>query len=192
MKKILISLFLTSLLLTACGGSDSTTDGTTEDSEEAFYFTYKTSEFEMEVPDDWEIEDAFTPEYPDNLEVAFKNAIQDSVFTSNVTVLKENNTRGDTSYDFGQRKLADHEGTLVNFALISQETVTLTVGGAESKTMLSIFEGKNDNSGPKLRFMQITLTKGTEAWTVTGTARSGEDELILETIDTMLRSFTLK
>lgn len=191
MKKFLSGLLLASVLLTACGGSDSTTDGETEESDQVFYFRYKTAEFEMDVPDTWEIIDAFTSEYPDDLRVAFKDNVQDSIFTPNVTVLREDNTQSDTSYDFAQRKLADHEETLINYSLVSQEVINLEVDGAESKTMLSTFEGKNDTSGPKLTFMQVTLTNGQKAFTATASFRAGEDEFTVEELDTMLRSFTL-
>lgn len=192
MKKILSFLLAGSLFLAACGGTDTaTTTGQTEDSEQVFYFNYKTAEFGMDVPDDWEIVDSFTSEYPDDLRVAFKNNIKDSIFTANVTVLREDNTASDTSYDLAQRKLADHEETLLNYALLSQEVVNLLVNGAESKTTLSTFEGKNDTAGPTLDFMQVTLTKGDKAWTVTATYRNGEDVFTVEKMDTILRSFTL-
>jgi len=192
MKKTFTFLLVASLFLSACGGSDSTTtDGETTDSDQVFYFDYKTAEFDVQVPDTWEIIDSFTSEYPDDLRVAFKNNVQDSIFTANVTVLREDNTESDTSYDFAQRKLADHEKTLINYSLVSQEVINLQVDGADSKTMLSTFEGKNDTSSPKLTFMQVTLTKGQKAFTITASYRTGEDELTVEELDTILRSFTL-
>lgn len=184
-------MLLVTLLFSACGGTETTELGETDESEEVFYFTYKTAEFEMEVPDDWEIVDAFTSEYPQDLRVAFKNNIQDSVFTANVTVLREENTQDDTSYDYAQRKVADHEETLLNYSLLSQEVVNLEVDGAESKTILSTFEGKNSSSGPSLIFMQVCLTKAEDAWTVTASYRDGEEPFTVEELDTMLRSFTL-
>ena len=77
----------------------------------------------MEALEDWELEDSFTSEYPDGLRVAFRNDVKDSIFTANVTVLAEENTGSDTSYDFAQRKLADHEDTLLNYELLEQETI---------------------------------------------------------------------
>lgn len=192
MKKLQIFSLLSVLLLNACGGAQPTTTGETKDSNQAFYFTYKTAEFEMEVPDDWEILDAFTSEYPKDLRVAFKNNIKDSIFTTNITVLREENLEGETSYDYAQRKVADHKKTLLNYALLSQEVLTLNVNGAESKTTLSTFEGKNSSSGPSLTFMQFCLSKADKAWTVTATYRDGEDPFTIEEIETMLRSFTLK
>ena len=104
----------------------------------------------------------------------------------------EENTGNSASYDFAQRKLSDHEDTLLNYELLGQETVTLTVAGAESKTILSTFEGKNETAGPTLEFMQVTLTEGEDAWIVTASTRPGQDEFLTEQMDAMLRSFILR
>ena len=179
-----------SLFLTACGGSDS--GSTTGDTADSYYYTYKTAEFQLEVPKEWEVVDSFTSEYPDGLKVAFRNNVKDSIFTANLTILKEDNTNSDTSYDFAQKKLADHEDTLLNYTLLDQEGITLLVAGAESNTIISTFEGKNETSGPTLDFMQTNLTKNDNAWTVTASYRPGEDEFTVEQLDTMLRSFNLR
>ncbi len=192
MKQILATLLLASLSLTACGGSDESTEGETTESEQNFYFKYETADFSMEVPDQWEIIDSFTSEYPDELRVAFKNNVQSSIFTANVTVIRTENAHSETSYDFGQRLLADHKATLINYELISQEVISLEVGGAASKTSLSKFEGKNESSGPLLNFMQVSLTSGSEALVATATYRSGEDEFTVEELETMLKSFSVK
>ncbi len=180
-----------SLLLSACGGEE-TSGGNGETDESPFTYTYKTAEFQMEALEDWELEDSFTSEYPDGLRVAFRNDVKDSIFTANVTVLVEKNAGSDTSYDFAQRKLADHEDTLLNYELLEQETITLAVAGAESKSVLSKFEGKNETAAPTLQFMQVTLTEAEDAWTVTATYRPGEDEFLIEQMQAMLASFTLR
>lgn len=192
MKKLFSLWVVLSLLLSACGSEETSSDGSTSDSDEPYFYTYKTAEFQMEVPETWELVDSFTSEYPEGLRVAFLNDVKDSVFTANVTILKEENSGDDTSYDFAQKKLADHEDTLINYELIEQESITLEVAGAESKSILSTFEGKNETAGPSLIFQQVSLVKGENAWTVTATYRSGEDEFAIETMETMLRSFILR
>lgn len=191
MKKIFYSVLLFSLILSACGGEEPSSSE--EGSEESAYtYTYKTAEFQMEVLKDWEIVNSFTSEYPDGLRVAFRNDVKDSIFTANITVLAEENAGDDTSYDFAQRKLADHEDTLLNYKLLAQETISLSVASAESKTILYKFEGKNESATPTLEFMQVTLTEVEDAWTITATYRPSEDELLLEQMEAMLRSFTLR
>ncbi|OGJ45286.1 hypothetical protein A3J23_01605 [Candidatus Peregrinibacteria bacterium RIFCSPLOWO2_02_FULL_48_14] len=189
-RLVILSVFF-SLIFSACGGEE-TANGTEENGDNAYTYTYKTAEFQMEVLKDWEVIDSFTSEYPDELRVAFRSKVKDSIFTPNITVLVEENTGNSASYDFAQRKLSDHEDTLLNYELLGQETVTLTVAGAESKTILSTFEGKNETAGPTLEFMQVTLTEGEDAWIVTASTRPGQDEFLTEQMDAMLRSFTLR
>lgn len=190
-KRLFIILSTSSLLLTACGGEDATGEPESGGAE-ARYFTYKTSEYGIEIPDDWETVENFVSEYPNELQAAFRNNVQNTDFTSNVTVLKEANTKKDTSYDYAERKLAEHESTLLNYELLSQEVVSLSVNGAESKTLLSTFQGKNDTSRLSLQFLQVTLANGEDAWVVTATYRPNEDEFVIERMDHMLRSFTLR
>lgn len=191
MKKTYVFLFALSFLLSACGGSEESTDENADESKPGTYFTYKTAEFQMQIPDDWEIMDSFTSEYPNELRVAFRNQVKDTSFTANVSVIREENTRGDSSYDFAQRKLKDHKETLLSYELLEQEVTTLSVSGAESKTLLSTFKGKNESSGLSLNFMQVSLTDSEKAWTVTASYRTSEDEFTIEKMETMLRSFSL-
>jgi len=191
MENSLSLILALSLFLSACGGGDSETI-TTTDSESSYTYTYKTAEYQIEVPKEWDVVDSFNSEYPDGLKVAFRNNVKDSIFTANLTILKEDNTKNDTSYDFAQKKLADHEETLINYKLLDQEGITLQVAGADSNTILSTFEGKNETSGPTLDFMQTNLTKNDNAWTVTASYRPSEDEFTIDELDKMLRSFSLR
>lgn len=192
MKKLATFILGLSLILTACGSAVDSGTSVTTSTGDPYTYTYKTAEFQLEVPKEWEVVDSFTSEYPDGLKVAFRNNVKDSIFTANLTILKEDNIGNEMSYDFAQKKLADHEDTLINYKLITQEGITLLVAGAESNTILSTFEGKNETAGPTLNFMQTNLTKNDNAWTVTASYRPSEDVFVIEELDTMLRSFTLR
>lgn len=192
MKKIFATSLLTALLLTNCGGSSTSTDVSSEDSETPRYITYRTSDFSIDVPDTWKTVNTFTENYPSDLRIAFKNNIQDATFTANVTVLREDNPKELTSADFTQQKLSDHTDHLLNYSLISQDEITLTVSGADSATILNTFSGKNTTSGPTLEFMQVVLTKADKAWTVTASYRDDEDAFTVEKMQTMLNSFAVR
>jgi hypothetical protein len=187
MKRILLTASIAaSLLLSACGAS---TTGATVDSNPPFY-TYETAEFTMEVPLTWEVITAFPSEYPQEIRVAFRNNVKDRDFVANLSVIREDGTR--TNMDHAQKKLSDHESTLLNFALLTQEELTLGFAGGESATILNSFEGKNGASAPLTRFMQTYLSKGNKLWTVTASYDPSEDDFTVERMDTMLRTFTLK
>lgn len=190
MKKFLFLFFGLSLLLSACGGSDE--ESTPEESEVPYYYTYKTADFEIDVPDTWETLTSFTSEYPEGIRVAFRNNIQESDFIANVNVIRENNKKNLTSHDLAQNKLKDHAETLLNYQLLSQEEIMMSVDGGDSQSTLNTFEGKIENTSTPLQFKQITVAKGDMAWIVTATYLSGEDEFVIERMETMLKSFTLK
>ncbi len=192
MKKFLATIFLTSLLLTGCGGSSTVIDVTSSNSETPRYVTYKTSDFNIDVPDTWETLNDFTDDYPSGLRIAFKNNVQNTSFTANVTVVREENAKKLTSADYTQTKLQNHDDHLLNYELISQEELTLTVAGADSATILNIFAGKNTTEGPTLNFMQLVLCKADRAWVVTASYRPDEEDATVEQMETMLNSFAVR
>lgn len=193
MKKLLTLLF-SSLLLTSCGSdtSTSTTDSSTGTSDQSYFYQYITAEFTIDAPEEWEKINEFSSDYPEEIRVAFRNNIKDSDFTANVTVIREDNTSSLTNADWAQKKLNSHAETVLNYQLISQEQLDLTVSSAASTTLLNTFTGKNETDGPSLTFMQTYLTKGDKAWTITATYSPDEDPFVIQKMDTMLRSFALK
>jgi hypothetical protein len=189
MKKLLALTLSTALLFSGCGGSSTIDLG---DNASARYVSYSSSDFKMEVPDTWDTINDFTDEYPSGLRIAFKDNVQNTVFTANVTVLREENPEKLTSADYVQSKLQNHEDHLLNYELLSQDELTLTVAGADSATMLNTFSGKNTADGPSLEFMQVVLCKADRAWVVTATYRSDEDDATVEEMEHMLKSFAVK
>lgn len=193
MKKLLTLTLLSTLFLSACfGGGDSTAGDSVSAGEEAYFITYKSADFEMQVPEGWERITAFTSEYPEELRVLFRNNIIESDFVANVSVMREDNFEAITTNDFAQKKLADHKATLINYRLLSQEDIKLDVGTGTVGTTINTFQGKNDSSTPNLNFMQVYALKGERAWTITATFEPNEDEFTIERMHSMLSSFTLK
>lgn len=189
MKKLLFLSFLSLSLLAACGGDDSEEEQSEEN--QVFYFTYKTADFEIRVPNDWEVETSFTSEFPEGLRVAFQNNLRESSFVANVTVLQENGETETSAFDVAQKKLNDHEATLIDYQLLTQEEITLQVGSSDITTYLNTFEGRSSTSGPLLEFMQTYLVKGSDTWVITASYLPTEDSFVVESMDTMLRSFSL-
>lgn len=189
MKKHLF-LICVALLLPACGGSDS--GSTTEDSDQIFYHTYKTAEFELDVPDDWETINSFSSEYPDTIRIAFRNNIKEGDYIANVTIFKEENPKQLLNADLSQKYLKDHAETLTSYKLIGQEELSLNVLGSPSQTILNTFEGKNDTESSSITYKQTYISEGENAWVVTGSYYSPtEDPFTIERIETMIKSFTV-
>ncbi len=186
-----ITLLLT-LNLAAC--SSSTPVGDLTESELARFITYKTSDFQIEVPEEWETINQFSGQnFPEGIRVAFRNNLkEENDFIANVTVVREDNLKQLTGLDVTQEKLAEHARHLLDYELISQEELLLRVGGGESGTFLNQFKGKNESSGETLEFLQLALSKGNRAWVVTATFDPEEDEFVVERLDKILRSFQVK
>ena len=186
MKKILISLTIASLVLSGCNR-----DTVQSDSEEPFFYTHSTAEFSIDVPEDWEVVNTFTVDYPREIQVGFRNNIKDGDFVANVNIAKEANPRLYGNVDFGQSKLKDHSATLINYQLTEQEEVELMIGNASSVSSMKWFTGKTDTDQKTLHFIQTYLTEAEDAWIVTATHRPDEDPFVIERMETMLKSFTL-
>ena len=190
MKKPLSLIISLAIVLTSCGG---TSEVVTTDSSEIFYHTYRTAEYEIDVPDDWETITAFSSEYPDNIRIAFRDNIKEGDFIANVTVFKEENEKLRLNADISQKYLSDHADTLINYKLISQEEVILDLLGAASQSILNSYEGKNDTKDPTITYIQTYLAEGDYIWVVTASYYAPtEDEFNLERMETMLKSFTVR
>lgn len=193
MKWILNSLLVLTLATSACSGNSvDTGDSGTGDSDTARFVEYKTSDFIIDKPEDWETVTTFTSQYPDGIRAAFRDNVKDGDFVANVTVILEENPEKLTSFDVLQEKMGDHQNSLLDFELLSEETLVLSVGGGESKTTLFTFSGKNESSSEPIEFMQLALAKGEKAYFVTASYDPREDEFTLERLLTILKSFELR
>lgn len=184
MKKILFSLLATAIL-TSCNSSGGSGD-------EPLFYTYETGDFSMDIPDTWEIVTAFNSSYPDGIQIAFKNNVKTGDFVANVNIINERNAKNLTNADLSQRKLKDNAGTLINYKLEESEEIYLKLGTGKSSTFLNTFTGKNEEAGYTFKFIQTYLANGNDAWIITATYVLEEDEFVIERMDKMLRSFTLK
>lgn len=191
MKKPFVLFLSITLLLTACGSSSSDS-GSSSSSDTVRYVEYKTAEFLIDVPEDWETVNSFDSSYPDNIRVAFKDNVKDGDFVANLTVIREANDELLTSFDVIQDKLSEHRDHLLNYELLSEEELTLSIGGGDSKTTLFTFSGKNDTTSETLNFMQLALAKTDRTYIVTATYSPNEDEFVIERLETMLKSFELR
>lgn len=185
-------LLFSVLLLASCGGTNTDGEGSTSDSDTYRFVEYKTSDFILQKPEDWETINSFTSEYPDGIRAAFRDNLKDGDFVANVTVIREDNPDTLTSFDVMQEKLAEHSDHLLGYTLISEEQVTLSIGGGESKTTLFTFTGKNESTSETLEFMQLALAKSDQAYIVTASYDPQEDEFTIERMLTMLKSFELR
>lgn len=185
MKKIISTIFAFILLASCSSASLSGDDNPT-------FYTYETSNYQIDIPDTWEVITDFDSSYTDGIEIAFKNNIKDQKFIANVSIIHERDDESFTNADISQEKLKDNSASLINYNLDSQSEINLNIGGSEATTFLNIFSGKNKSDGYTFNFMQTYLTKGNDIWVVTATNLTDEDEFVVERMEKMLTTFALK
>lgn len=185
MKKLLCFIFA-SILFASCSSVSTGTD------DNPLFYTYETSDYQMDIPDTWEIINNFDSSYPSGIEIAFRNNIKDQKFIANVNIIHEKSQKSLSNADISQEKLKDNSGTLINYSLDSQSEIDLKIGSSDTATFLNKFSGKNKSDGYTFNFMQTYLTKGEDVWIVTATNLTDEDEFVVERMEAMLKTFALK
>ncbi len=194
MKKLSFFLItmMSLLLFNGCfGGSD---DNLTAGSADPNFDIYDHAEFAMLLPKNWEIVEAydFTSNMPQETVVGFVNNIKSEVFTANVNVGKEVLTEAISSSDFGKSSVLNAKKRLVSFEEIAKTPITLNIDDQEIETFISEFQGQKSCSEPIVRFKQLYAINGTNAYTVTAAFLPSEDESVVNYINEMLNSFSLK
>ncbi len=188
MKK-LISIFAitTTLLLTGCfGSSGPALDGAVEGNK------FVSSDFSLEVPQDWEVVTGFDSSYPENAIVAIRNHVKDSDFVANANMTYSILDGEIDMQAFATQMLQTHRDTLTNFREVGRENLQITVAGAPATSVLNVFEGKRSPESQMLRFFQTYGYKGNIAYVVTGVHNLSEERFAREKVENIVRSFEIR
>lgn len=193
-SKIFLGAIIAALTLSACGSDESDETPTVENPSQASKSNYETNEFRISYPAAWEVIDStnYTSNVPPEILVAFRNNIKNEVFTANLNVSKNELNENITSLDFAKSSMAKAKSTLISFEEIDTENYSVEFNGEPIETLITEFQGKKIASDPAVRFKRLSLVKGNQAFTVSGAYLPGEDEGVINAIDEMLRSFSLK
>lgn len=185
-KKIFSLLISTTLLLSACGGSD-TTDTTTAAAGEKLY---ESNDFSLIYPQDWDVlePDSYPSTVPSQTVVAFRNNIQNEIFTANLSVNIKDLDEEVSSDDFTKSTLSKIKKSLLSYSELPSETIK--IGDVETKIIE--FEGKKSPSEEIIHFKSLSIIKNRTAYTVICAYLPTEDESIVISMDKMLNSFSLK
>lgn len=190
MKKLIISVFFLSLLsFTGCFGSG---DGGASEADLKNFKTYKASTFSISVPSTWEIIEAkdFSRDIPVETQVIFRNTVRSNIFTENANVTKKILTSQMGAFDFAKSAVIENKNSLINYKEISRdEEFNILVAGKMQKTILILFEGKEDAQQPVVRLLQVYAVNGTDAYTATAAYKSDADSLTIENAKNIIKSF---
>ncbi len=195
MQKLITSILIgTLLILPGClgfGGGDG--GGETPPTEVlTFYRLVESSEFSLQVPEDWETIQHFTSSYPDNTIVAFRNNVQDHHFVANINVTRNTVEEGTTTRDYALEMSETVANQLLNFELLNEEETTIFVDGVGQETFLYEFKGTNDPTIAPRRFIQTYGVSGTQGYVITGTYAHDDTELAIDQVKQSIPTFMVK
>ncbi len=188
MAKLLKSFLLLSslILFTACGS-----DSPESPEESAGWKTFEGSSFSMKYPQDWEVLEKkdFTSNVPPSTVVAFRNNIKDDIFTANLNINVGEADEKLTAEDYAKSTKSKLKDSLVGFTETKTEPVTL---GEDLKGYELQFTGKKSSADPVINFRQIFIVNDGIGYTINAAYRQNEDESVVNFLNEMINSFSLK
>lgn len=175
------------IFLTACSGSDSSSTVTTAPVKEGNR-VYEDSTLSIQIPKSWETIDktSFTSNVPTETNIGFRNNIKSDIFTANINIAqKELNSKADiTAKDFAKSSLEVSKNNLIGYQLLNEKEA--------KNSYLAEFEGKKSASEQIIHFKELFVVKNGIGYTVIGSYLPNEDESVVNAIGEMLDSFILK
>ncbi len=190
MKKLLI-LLTVPLILSGCFGiGDETSTGEPAAGE----VEYSTSNFSIMAPLDWETieESDFTSSVPAETIVVFRNNVKSEIFTANVNISAVAAEEEMNSSDLAVSSRTKAENSLVSFEEISFAEMEVPFGEVFLPGARLVFSGKKSASDPIIYFDQIYVIHEGLGLIVTSSSLFEEDETVVNYLDRMLNSFSLK
>ncbi|MBD3330250.1 hypothetical protein GF354_01830 [Candidatus Peregrinibacteria bacterium] len=194
MKRKLLSIFISFfaiLFLSSCiGGEEISTD----DDSTIGKYNYETANFSIHIPPDWEIieNNKFTSSVPDDIVVVFRNNIKNEIFTANASVGVNILSAPLTSSDLGKSTLAKARTRLIDYREIKNEQRNVNYGEESLLGYYAMYEGKRSADSPITVFKQLFAVRGEIGYIVTAAYLPTEDETVVNYIDDLLESFSLK
>jgi hypothetical protein len=202
MKKINFTvvaiLTLTSAFLASgCGGTTPATpapDTAAADLAKQGKVLYQGQDFTIAIPDKWEVisKEEFTTNYPKEIIVAFRNNVKNEIFTANMTVAIQSLDVEIPAEDFGKNSVKKQSEFVPSFKELRSSTQDLTFGQTKIPTYFIQSEGKKSTQEPLLKFAQLFVVNNKKAYTVTAAYLPTEDENVVNAINEMINSFSLK
>lgn len=177
--KILVLFLTIPLTLTGCFGGEEDAGNIEVGAGKKLY---EDPNFSIVIPDDWETitRADFTSNVPGSTVVAFRNNIRHEDFTANLSVSHNILEKEISLADFANSVMSRQKNSLLSFNQVSNEEDIYT------------FEGKQNASDPIVRFRQRFAVSGKSGFIVTAAYISDEDENVVNELQEMLDSFSLK
>ncbi len=183
-------LAFTVIALSGCGGS-STQQQTAANNQSR---VIDNTEFTMTIPREWDVIESkdFTSDVPPETIIVVRNNVKNENFTANVNIVRRNLQATEASLDFAKEVINRQKTGLLNYKEDKNETAKIQIAGKPNDTYLETFEGKKDAQSDLIDFYQTYAVKGNYAYIVTGSYSPQETNDNINTVQTIVKSFTLK
>ncbi len=170
-------------------GDESEDEGITEEG----YTTYKTQDFNIGVPSAWEVinEDEFTAEVPDVTVVVFRNNVKNETFTANVNIVTKQLQEPISSLEYAKMVVNRQADGLTDYNEQDKQTVKILKEGEEVETLITRFEARKTASENLVKYVQTYGVTGNKSFIVTGAVSPRESESVLQTVEKIVKSFSL-
>lgn len=182
-KRLLTSLLILPFFLTGCFGGD---DSVTATSTIPGMKIYDSNEFTIQFPQDWQIIEGndFTSTTPTSAQVGFVNNLINEKFTANLNVTVRTVSDELTSSDFAKSNNAKTKANLIEFS----QTSTIE----SNNGITTNFQGKKSASSPIINFSRLDRITNGKGYSATASHLPEEDESVVNALNEMLNSFSLK
>lgn len=177
----LFALLVFSLVLSACGGNDATSQELR---------AYEGGEFVISVNPEWKVINSsdFYSEIPKETVVAFTTPEAYNGFFINVNVVKEDLQQAVSSIDYGRANINLSAQNLTDYKKIQE--VQVNVSG--SPALLHIFEARLNPSEKLIRFVQLYATRGQFGYIVSGGVLTDTPQELRDLVGASVTSFQLR
>lgn len=192
MKRSVLSILLVISIFTfsGCGGEDNS-----DSSQLQNFSVYNAPTFSISYPNQWQTIEPkdFSSDVPQETQIIFRDNVQSDIFTANANVTKRILTQPMSSLNYGKAMMNENKGSLLNFKEISRdEEFNIVVGGQMQKTLLILFEGKENEAEPTIRVVQTYAVNGSDAYTITAAYLPDSLELQSDNAKNIVKSFKVK
>ena len=166
-------------------------DSDQEQPAEEGYTTYRTDNFSIDVPSKWDVinQDEFTSDVPEVTVVVFRNNVKNETFTANVNIVARKLQEPIDSLEYAKMVVNRQSSGLIDYRELSKEEVKIS--GGETDTLLTIFEARKNADDNLVKYIQTYGVRGDTALIVTGAVSPQESESVVQTIEKIVKSFSL-
>lgn len=190
MKKMLV-ISVIPFFLSGCFGGDD--DPTAPKTIEGYKF-YETSEFSLQVPEEWEILTSinFQSDVPKNTVVAFRDNMKNAKFTANIAVVRNEIPLEISTVDYTKALREKTQNRLLNSKEITIEEAKIFVGDTETDTLFIHLQGRDQPQTDLKHYMQTSGVKENTAFIAIGAYLDSSNQGLEEKIEESIKSFRIK